>query len=133
MVLLTREQTEQLVEDWCNDLLENGDKQGKGALNENGKFCCLGRLCEILPKYVEGLEKQQEDELGMVRYVYARGGGSATYLPCQLADDIGISSYNGNIESMNRSLTLMNDDPMPFSKIAEVIQQHKTELFPILK
>jgi hypothetical protein len=32
---------------WVQWLRDNADKQGNGALNRNGEFCCLGGLCEL--------------------------------------------------------------------------------------
>ena len=35
---------------WLTALRSGDYKQGKGALNKNGKFCCLGVLCDLAVK-----------------------------------------------------------------------------------
>jgi hypothetical protein len=45
---------------WVSDLRSGEYEQGKGALNRNGKLCCLGVLCEqavkagVISKVVDG-------------------------------------------------------------------------------
>lgn len=50
---------EDVAKMWVEDLRQNADLQGEGALCSDGKFCCLGRLCELALNYIPGLEKKQ--------------------------------------------------------------------------
>lgn len=149
---LTKEETAQLVEDWCQDLEKNADKQGKGLLHavaEDGEetFCCLGRLCVVA-------KEKYGDRLG-IKSVYVDGDiikyGAGDYgdidgeiIHESLRDKIGLRTRSGDIifppeedEDFNEpyevALTEINDDwGKTFPEIAQLIREHKGELFPIL-
>jgi hypothetical protein len=44
---------DKLKKRWIKALRSGKYKQGSGRLQEDGKFCCLGVLCELMPKDFE--------------------------------------------------------------------------------
>lgn len=137
MGLLSREQTLDFVKDWIDDLLSNADKQGKHCLEKDGKFCCLGRAALLAQRYLPGIQRTLERTTGVncnrVWYEY-REDSDASYLPESLAEDLGINcngSYHDRYGNVH-FLTDDNDRGGSFKEIAQIIEQHKEELFPLL-
>ena len=150
---LTKEETAQLVEDWCQDLEKNADKQGKVLLHyaPNGEetFCCLGRLCVVVKeKYGDRLgitsilDKTEHGDL--VKYGVG-GQNDGGIIHESLCNKIGFRNPNGNIlytpaekdeeEDFNEpyevALTEINDDwGKTFPEIAQLIREHKGNCFP---
>jgi len=95
------------------DALRSGDyTQGKEVLrSKDDEFCCLGVLCDIVDPS---------------RWVFARGSadddcygyeGCYTILPIDIARGTGISDEHKG------TLIDMNDTGVPFSEIADYIEQ----------
>jgi len=65
----------QIAIEWAELLLSNPDLQGTGALNMNGRMCCLGVLCEkaIIDGVDVAVDQKPSDE-GRVRYDNDSGG-----------------------------------------------------------
>lgn len=74
----------ELAMEWAKDLRENADKQGMHALNENGRFCCLGRLAEIC-----GYERSEPNANGIVEYGFGGDINSRSFSGVELRDGAG--------------------------------------------
>ena len=111
---------------WVEALRSGKYKQGRERLNKNGKFCCLGVLCEILKKELK-IEVVMQD--GQVRY-----DGYQSYLPSRVGEYAGMIDYNccGDIVSLGVSLANLNDGvggkKHNFKQIADIIEEYHEEL-----
>ena len=47
------------IQKWVDGLLSGEYEQGRGKLNKDGKFCCLGVACEVAIKNGLNLSKEQ--------------------------------------------------------------------------
>lgn len=108
------------------DALNSGEyQQGRTFLHKDGKFCCLGVLCELYCKKVSNIRKLHKE----AKYSYA---GRRSNLPdvvsiwagLEIETEIpaGIGRYFD--EESSRSLSFLNDSGTPFKEIAEVIEKH---------
>lgn len=109
------------------DALESGKyQQGKCALNNRGKYCCLGVACEIF-----GVQRTLEID-SMVHYDkdgYVLGHNNAQGL-------VGIRTPGGSfhkpitVKRLNgykqvySALYEMNDDRLSFKFIAKILRKH---------
>jgi hypothetical protein len=105
---------------WINALESGEFEQGRGALNRNGEFCCLGVLCELA--YRSGVlvkkEKAKSDYVNIVKY-----DGMDTYLPNSVEQWAGIDSSQWESIQMSRLIRL-NDSGVSFSEIAIIIKEN---------
>lgn len=112
---------------WVEALRSGKYKQGTKFLNRNGRFCCLGVLCEL-----SGVCK----ELKYDRYYYGGYyyGGNDGLLPRDVREWAGIKSaspivrytpssgYGGQLEQY--SLVTLNDElQLTFEQIADIIEE----------
>jgi hypothetical protein len=102
---------------WIEALRSGEYQQGTSALNANGKFCCLGVLCEVFIKQHPGAIDVVERD-GKTRY-----GASCVYLPFEVMQAAQLSVKSPQVEyfGIYRTLAELNDNEMPFSKIADLI------------
>lgn len=117
------------------DLLANQHLQGGGMLrNPDGKYCCLGRLCEVLGHHVIQANEMGDTDTG---FTAAEGSGARIHegekpgepvlgflgvLPRAVMSEAGMKSANGllSVDSY-MCLTAMNDAGVSFREIADVI------------
>lgn len=97
---------------WIADLRAHQESQGRGFLQRDGKFCCLGRLAEI-----EGVPSR-EYESGICFYDFGFGQENTGFLSSVWTDKRSLSS-----ESCN-ALIGMNDDGRTFAEIADWIEKN---------
>lgn len=105
---------------WVEALRSGKYEQGTGALNSDGKFCCLGVLCEVMgvPKYGEGIFR---------RVCYGGPGDNSTgLLPISIREASGIRTSMGVYGDTN--LANQNDQGKTFSEIADIIEKEWEEL-----
>ena len=94
----------QAKEKWVEALRSGKHKQGKRVLRDNGRYCCLGVLCEI-----SGLPYNDHD----------------AYPPASVCDWAGLLVYSPPvlIDGKELALTTLNDDyRMSFNEIADLIE-----------
>lgn len=121
---------------WIDALLNGKRQQGRGALNRDGKFCCLGVLCDILVEQLgldvktggaDGCPDGDCTTCNSVRYY----NNNSSYLPGVVAEFAGID-YQGKIPGpievkgvvyQHYTLAELNDDGWTFEQIAEVIKE----------
>lgn len=78
---------EERFDNFLSDLRSGKYQQGRGALERDGKFCCLGVAC-IRPA-AEGVVSRTEDGDGWVDYEH-----NSAELPGTVADYLGIPEEN---------------------------------------
>jgi hypothetical protein len=97
---------------WVEALRSGKYKQTKNRLQRDGKFCCLGVLCEVA-----GLSSKIEED-GKVYYTTAAGSQLGFSLP---AGEFGFSM------AIQNALTDMNDHGKRFKTIANWIEKYIPE------
>lgn len=136
---------------WVTALLDGNNEQGTGTLtriSSDGKErnCCLGVLCKlavlagVIPepeamRYVHTCNDEEcsRHETKDLRYGTMPEGddfvkdqghvlpGSLSYLPVEVMEWAGLTSKNPLIPSMSTPLSMINDNHIPFTRIAELI------------
>lgn len=105
---------------WVEALRSGRYEQGYGKLSQNGKFCCLGVLCEIaVQDGIIGVRDINDDTL----FYGNNHEGSATVLPHTVREWAGLGERGVLIPSKQRSLVEINDHRTPFSRIADIIEE----------
>lgn len=100
--------TDELREKWCTALRSGDYKQGKGALLNDGKYCCLGVLYEAVLGGTWGFVDSDGDT--------QNSEGSMVYLH-------GLSELDVDVEE---KVACMNDsEDKSFSEIADWLEEHK--------
>jgi hypothetical protein len=123
----------EVKEKWLSALRSGEFAQGKNLLHKvdsetkEEKFCCLGVLCAIAVKdeVIEAPELRGAPEVPHYEYAH-----STAFLPREVREWSGIESDNGEYQEnyadgsyLLKSLVLLNDDGVPFSVIADVIER----------
>jgi hypothetical protein len=115
---------------WVSDLRSGKYEQGKGALNRDGKLCCLGVLCEQAAS--KGVITRQAVGIDVCYGEYAEG----SVLPDMLVEWAGLplSGVHPNNPSVTLhaglevSLAELNDGEnhgeYTFDQIADLIDAH---------
>lgn len=105
---------------WIDALRSGEYPQGKGYLNRDGKFCCLGVACEVFIKNGGTLDKQMSD-LDEDAIIYDDSTG---ILPISVAEWLNMTRggyYKEN--KIVRNLVSLNDIiESSFDSIANIIE-----------
>lgn len=106
--------------------LESGKyEQGTGYLCKDGKYCCLGVLCELA--VAEGITTREGDvPVGggtSTAVEYGRTGETA-FMPREVMEWAGVKQPNGVLGLNGISLVDLNDYGMPFSGIAKILRNN---------
>ena len=104
--------------EWLNALRSGEYEQGTGLLSKDGKFCCLGVLCDIASK--KGVCKK-------IEYNHAHYDGNDLHLPSSVKEWCGFGSnpQGCNAYVNGKYLTTMNDiEKKSFTEIADFIEEN---------
>lgn len=115
-----------LADRWVTALRSGAYKQGQGYLNNDGKFCCLGVLCDVA-----GVPRElapTEDASKMYKY-----GGSPLVLYKNVQKAVGVRSTEGLADVEVRGVTYTsladaNDKGVSFADFADWIEQNWEKL-----
>lgn len=116
----------EIKSEWTAALRSGEYKQGKGCLRSEGdKFCCLGVLTDLYAKAVGGqwVEARESKPLD---FIDAEGAGTTSYPTRAVQDWAGLPHGNPFVIRGlygERSLATLNDDGVPFSDIADLIEE----------
>lgn len=116
---------QQAMKDWVAKLRSGEYEQGRGYLATiDGKFCCLGVLCEVAIN--SGLNIEKKDVGGVYSYGNERGEDDVA-LPASVYEWAGFNLTQGReiyIQGeAQETLTAMNDfGDRDFDDIADVIE-----------
>lgn len=113
---------------WIDALRSGKYEQGFGALNRNGKFCCLGVLCEVA--IAEGIKlevgNRSHPSDDATEFVYYDGRNAA--LPIAVREWAEMYSEIGIIDlsvEPKQILVVINDSRnVDFNEIADVIERN---------
>lgn len=103
---------------WVKALRSGTYKQGRQALKEDGKYCCLGVLCDLHRKACKK-KGWLEDEYDSNRSVYR---GATDYLPNVVASWAGLDYDDPVVDG--KKLSERNDAGDSFNTIAKLIQDN---------
>lgn len=116
---------------WVEALRSGEYQQGTKFLCKDGKYCCLGVLCDLAVK--EGIVKFDDMVEPEVRYF----GGNCDVLPQAVQSWVGLKNALGAYDTyfafgtiMQDSLASLNDvEMLKFNEIADFIEEHADLLF----
>lgn len=111
-----------IMQEWVAALRSGTYEQGKGALEKDGKYCCLGVLCDIAAQKGVCLTRTEEYLSSQVSYDSSFG-----VLPNSVKEWSGIKDEMGRIKNM-RSLVNLNDNGKSFEQIANIIEDNYKKL-----
>jgi hypothetical protein len=115
-----------VMKKWVAALRSGKYKQGRGVLSQDGKYCCLGVLCEVL-----GAEKKVDSD-GIVSYgVKGSKDRQTGVLPIAIQEACGMKSGYGVIAFGENYLSLatLNDRrKRSFKHIAAYIERNWEKL-----
>jgi hypothetical protein len=111
---------EEIAKKWITALRSDKYEQGKDRLCRDGKFCCLGVLCELA---VEASVCEKKECITGIYY------GIGSYinnqvLPIPVMMWTNINNPQGLVPSKNNTLACLNDNGTTFSEIANIIEQN---------
>ena len=106
---------------WVRALRSGKYKQGRECLCVDGKFCCLGVVCELAIKAGVRVKKSETQEDG-VRY-----DEQACVLPTKVMEWVGLKDDEGRFG--DGMLTSLNDSGKSFKQIARIIESKPEGLF----
>lgn len=111
---------------WVEKLLGGEYKQGKGYLQNDGKFCCLGVLCELAvkAKVIRAPRLMEDSKV----FDYGKEENTHMILPFKVRDWAGLTDQNGSY-CFAQCLSYKNDDGYSFEQIAEIITSDPLGLF----
>jgi len=119
----------QVMKKWVTALRSGKYKQGKEYLCDDGKYCCLGVLCDIYNKERVKSKKRSiiEDDKSTS---YLHFDGAWEVLPECVREWAGMESSTGalSLKDMDTSLAELNDHGKKFSTLANTIEKHYEQL-----
>jgi hypothetical protein len=107
---------------WVEALRSGEYEQGKEALLDQGKLCCLGVLCKVA-----GLEPYRTP-YGQEYGFQVPPGHTNVYAPQQAMEFVGLKQENGQFDE-GMSLVDHNDGGSTFKEIADIIERDPAGLF----
>lgn len=119
----------QVMKKWVTALRSGKYKQGKEYLCDDGKYCCLGVLCDIYNKErVKSKKRSIIEEDKDANYI--RFDGQWEVLPESVMEWAGMESATGalSLRDIDTSLAEMNDNGKKFSTLANTIEKHYEQL-----
>ncbi len=112
-----------IIEKWTAKLRSGEIQQANGVLNENGRMCCLGVLCEVAIEAGLPLVKSSPSNDGLVRYDGERYCAPHSVVEwAKLYNDTG-AAYDENDDYVTlaegrHELAALNDHGATFAEIA---------------
>lgn len=98
---------------WIAALRSGEYEQGKSSLEDEGKFCCLGVLCNILEVPTRYFEEDEEYPLEWIP--------KNDKIPAFLIDQTEVAELLANKNDGNKSKGI---EPLSFDKIADFIDKN---------
>ncbi len=110
--------------EWVKALRSGDYEQGEGQLVRDGKYCCLGVLCEII-----GMKQSKHIIDGHKDFIYY--GTEYQLAPPKAMHAVGLNDHHGSFSSSSDSIALTeaNDAGESFEFIANIIEEKPEGLF----
>lgn len=122
----------EIKERWVAKLRSGGYTQGTGKLNSDGKYCCLGVLCEIAVEDGIVIKTDAVTDTGTGRYISKvdTSDYEVSVLPFAVKNWAGLPDTNPEVEFFNAdgfpedmTLAELNDSGKTFEEIANLIEE----------
>jgi len=113
---------DEVVKRWTEALRSGEYEQGEMALCDNGKYCCLGVLCDLY---------KDEFKLNLQTYgTETEFDGHSCSLPDVMQEAFGMTDL-GRYKTENglEALAADNDCGKTFAEISDIIEQNKESIF----
>lgn len=116
---------------WVDALRSGEREQGNGALNRDGKFCCLGVLCDLAARAgivsgISGIGSRAHEVAYGNDYEHAREAGNALTLPQSVMNWAGLDTDNPTVGredfSYDTAAAYLNDNGTTFLQLADLIE-----------
>lgn len=105
----------EIKQKWVEALRSGEYEQGTESLRRDGKYCCLGVLCDI---HAYSLKKEWETDNDF----YYSYDGASMYLPRAVFNWAGLTGRHPSVNG--ELLANLNDGGTPFTEIADLIEKH---------
>lgn len=113
-----------IMKKWVKALRSGDYKQGRETLCSDGKYCCLGVLCDLASK--EDICHKTEDSFGFNSVDYDERDD---VLPQSVRDWSGMKTDSGDRIGKRISLLELNDtNRYSFKRIANIIEKEYKDL-----
>ena len=128
----------------CVTALRSGKyRQGKGFLNKDGDYCCLGVACEVyIQSHPDKLEKSiVAHDFGDTAYYGSGDDGTCCRLPKEVQQWLDLTTNDGCFVlgtelaiqlGAYSSLVTINDSGQTFDQIADLIECEPWRLFTVV-
>lgn len=113
----------EVADKWVAELRSGKYEQGKGYLNKDGKFCCLGVLCDLAAK--EGEVSKIDADIPSGKYI--QYDKSLKFAPISVRTWSGLRTSGGAFRYSDKNFelySLNDDDGLSFEEIANVIEKN---------
>ena len=113
-------------EKWLEALRSGKYKQGTGALNKDGRFCCLGVLCDLFAEDDDCNGAWQELDENALTFKPDGRPGRHAFLPDAVAEWAGIEISPSDpfvSDDNDETLSQLNDSGRTFRQIADIIEE----------
>jgi hypothetical protein len=109
-----------IKQEWCTRLRSGRYPQSIGHLQDRNGYCCLGVLSEIA--HEQGVVSRVILNVQSQVYYY---DGECNFLSQDVARWAGLTSHDPNVMGFGHliSLAVLNDNHVPFSTIADLIEE----------
>jgi hypothetical protein len=111
---------------WTAELRSGNYHQGTGRLRYDGKYCCLGVLCDM---YAKETDQGYWDAHNRFQ---TQANTDGNYLPEEVQKWAGMKNNSGEFTKLGKtisdSLSDMNDEGAEFLEIADVIDANVGQL-----
>mgnify|MGYP001337766122 CR=1 FL=1 len=113
---------EEVKEMWAAALESSRYVQGKGRLRYDGKYCCLGVLCELAVKIGVRVDEGFDPNRPADTF-----NGNYAYPPQEVLDWAGLNLNDPSINHPKygeRGISVLNDEfDVPFPELAKLIRE----------
>lgn len=118
--------TDEFRKQWVDALRSGSYEQGQSALRENGKYCCLGVACNLVPEFKWVIKDDEYPDSWHVAAPDLTDDYCYGSMEPALLDHLGLS------EAAQDALISANDtDFLTFAQIAYLIESGEIEAYPI--
>lgn len=125
---------QQVKTKWLTALRSGEYKQGLGALNAGGEFCCLGVLCDLYVKEKPETAKWEDGDYYGVGVKELKIFGEGGLLPAEVMNWAGLQKCDPLVQDTYEDedgggtaafpISSLNDNGKDFSYIAALIEEH---------
>ena len=105
---------------WVEALRSGKYEQGVYYLHCNNEFCALGVACDLMRDELDVFKINDE----LVEY-----DGHRTVTPWRVRKALGLITDLGHFNGTKDTISKKSDSGVPFTEIADLIEQHQGELF----